>query len=117
MDKFSGPHVCVKGSHNKKRLSYQYSIRRYDSREIDRDYNAEEVLDILGSQGFGFAEDTYCIHAGKPPIKSNRLLFTLCFAAFDYGHMTDVRNPHLLNLILEENSVLTKEMGNVDMYK
>ena len=101
VDKLGGPHVCVKGSHNKKKLNYQYSIRRYDDLEIDRDYRSIDVLDILGARGFGFAEDTYCIHKGKPPIKNNRLLLSLCFAAFDYGRMTDVRDPRLLNPILD----------------
>ena len=90
-----GAHVCVAGSHvnpPKRRLSDAWVIRRYDDREIFDTYPAENILEICGEAGEGFAENTLCIHKGSTPRTEARLLLQLQFAMFDYGLMHDKRS-------------------------
>lgn len=86
VDLSSGPHVCIRGSHKKKKLKHQFSwlIGRSD-REILDYYGEENLVTICGEAGFGFAEDTFCFHRGTPPIKQDRLMLQIEFAVNNYG--------------------------------
>ena len=97
-----GAHVCVRGSHkNPPQLKRgdRWNIRRYTDDEISGYYPADDILEITGRAGIGFAEDTLCIHKGSTPKAEPRLLLQIQFALFDYGAMHDNRDPSaLLNL-------------------
>lgn len=86
VDRYSAPHVCVRGSHQKKKLSHQFSlfIGRSDE-EICDYYGSENLVTIEGKAGFGFAEDTFCFHRGTPPIHRDRLMLQIEFALKNTG--------------------------------
>ena len=85
VDFSSGPHVYVRGSHKKKKLSQQLSlfIGRSD-KDITDYYKAEEIVYICEEAGFGFAEDPFCFHKGTPPSHENRLMLQIQFSLNDY---------------------------------
>jgi hypothetical protein len=86
VDLSSGPHVCIRGSHKKKKLMHQLSflIGRSDDEIVDY-YGKENLVTIQGQAGFGFAEDTFCFHRGTPPIGKDRLMLQIEFAVNNYG--------------------------------
>lgn len=85
VDLDSGPHVCVRGSHKKKKLSHKLSlfIGRSDQDIIDY-YKLENIVTLCGEAGFGFAEDPFCFHKGNPPRHKNRLMLQIEFCLNDY---------------------------------
>ncbi len=97
VDKNSGPHICVRGSHRKKRLSYKLlPVKRRSDSNIVTYYGAEKVSHIIGNQGFGFAEDTTCYHKATRPLDQDRLMLQIQFAMNDYGLHNDQKDPSLL---------------------
>jgi hypothetical protein len=87
-----GAHVCVAGSQANPpifRRGDKWNIRRYSDEEIKSAYSANQILEICGKAGIGFAEDTLCIHKGSTPKNVSRLLLQLQFALIDYGVMSD----------------------------
>lgn len=98
-----GAHVLVRGSHRRPPATRgamdRWNIRRYGDDEIARTYAAEDVLEITGPAGTGFAENTLCVHKGRTPRTSARLLLQLQFALFDYGNMHDERDPAQLSFL------------------
>ena len=86
VDCFSGSHVCVRGSHKKKKLTHQFClfVGRSD-REICNYYGTENLVTIDGKAGFGFAEDTFCFHRGTPPANRDRLMLQIGFALKNTG--------------------------------
>jgi hypothetical protein len=90
-----GAHVCVVGSHlrpQQVRFWDQWNIRRYTDEEIATHFAADKIQEICASAGTGFAENTLCVHKGRTPTKSPRLLLQLQYALFDYGAMHDKRD-------------------------
>lgn len=85
VDSSSGPHVCVRGSHQKKKLTHQLTlfIGRSDQ-DISQYYQQENILTICGTTGFGFAEDPFCFHKGTPPTQSDRLMLQIEFCLNNY---------------------------------
>lgn len=97
-----GAHVCVRGSHHTppvSKLLDRWLIRRYSDSEINRIFAPQDILEITGQAGVGFAENTLCVHKGLTPHHSPRLLLQLQFALFDYGAMHDHRATDTLELI------------------
>ena len=97
-----GAHVCVSGSHNRppqSRLADRWNIRRYTDQEIESQYSKNDIHEICGTAGEGFAENTLCVHKGLTPKKQPRLLLQLQYALFDYGAMHDRRPSNTLHLI------------------
>ncbi len=86
VDQFSGPHVCVRGSHKKKMFGHQFAlfIGRSDKKIVDY-YGAENLVTIYGKAGFGFVEDTFCFHRGTPPVSRDRLMLQIEFALKNTG--------------------------------
>ncbi len=86
VDLYSGPHLCVRGSHKKKKLSHQFSfIRETDDQDIMEYYGEEKVVTICEEAGFGFAEDPFCFHKGVLPVNRNRLLLEIKFGLNNFG--------------------------------
>lgn len=97
-----GAHVLVRGSHRRppaRDWTDRWNIRRYADGEIAAAYDARDVLEITGEAGTGFAENTLCVHKGRTPVTSARLLLQLQYALFDYGNMHDERDPAKLSYI------------------
>jgi hypothetical protein len=82
VDMSTGPHLCIRGSHKKKRIRHQFTllVGRSDVEAIAY-YGMENIIQIHGTSGFGFAEDPYCFHKGIPPIENNRLMLLIDFIA------------------------------------
>ncbi len=77
VDLSSSPHIYVKGSHKKKKLRHQFSILRdRDDQDIIDYYGRENVINICGSVGLGFAEDPFCFHKGTVPVSKDRLILS-----------------------------------------
>lgn len=90
-----GGHVCVIGSHHRPpqiRFGDRWNIRRYTDEEIGYQFPANDIQEICGPAGTGFAENTLCVHKGRTPTSHPRLLLQLQFALFDYGAMHDRRD-------------------------
>ena len=86
VDELSTPHVCVRGSHNNKKLRHQFSlVRERNDAEIINYYGKENVETVYGKAGSGFVEDFYCFHKGTLPVYKNRLVLEVKFAMNDYG--------------------------------
>lgn len=103
VEKGDGAHICVlrsQGNPPVKHTLDRWNIRRYTDEEIEEHYSPEQVLEICGKAGEGFAENTWCIHKGQTPTNEPRLLLQLQFALFDYGAMHDRRDGSVLqNLV------------------
>jgi hypothetical protein len=97
-----GAHVCVLASHRKPpllRAGDRWNLRRYTDEEIAASYSAERILEICGTAGTGFAENTLCVHKGRTPTTAPRLLLQLQYALFDYGVVHDRRPPAALHML------------------
>lgn len=99
VDLCSSPHVCVRGSHVKKKLSHLLLRRGRSYQEITDYYGYKNLIPICGKAGFGFVEDTLCFRKGTPPGSKNRLLLEIKFATKDYGVQKDIRDSSLLECI------------------
>ncbi len=97
-----GAHVCVAASHRRPpiaRFGDRWRIRRYSDTEITERFASDDIAEICGPAGTGFAEDTLCIHKGLTPSREPRLLLQLQYALVDHGVMHDERPPMQLRSI------------------
>jgi hypothetical protein len=85
----TGPHICVLGSHRRKKFMHELFRKRFSDAAILQYYDAEKVIKICGNAGFGFAEDTLCFHKGDPPLHGDRLMLQIEYATYDYGMQHD----------------------------
>lgn len=105
----SGPHVCVRGSHKRKSLRHilNFLSRKQTNEFVSKFYGTDNVVCIYGSAGFGFIEDTFCIHKGTLPKSQPRLMLQLHFAVsnYNYGKYNDYRDPELLKSFKQSKSL------------
>jgi hypothetical protein len=88
VDFSSGPHCCVQGSHERKKMSHLFSpSRRCSERDILDFYGTENVITICGEPGFGFVEDTFCFHKAAIPCEKDRLVLMIQFTLNDYRNV------------------------------
>ncbi|MGF1492527.1 MAG: hypothetical protein ACFBSC_08750 [Microcoleaceae cyanobacterium] len=85
VDRRSCPHACIRGSHQHKKLSHQFSLlrERTDQEMIDY-YGKDRIKAIYGPAGFGFVEDFYCFHKATLPVYRDRLILETKFAMNRY---------------------------------
>lgn len=79
VDLCSSPHVCVKGSHIKKKLTHRLFYTGRSHPEIVNYYGYKNIVPICGKAGFGFVEDTACFHKATPPGSKDRLILELTY--------------------------------------
>lgn len=85
VDAHNGPHVCVKGSHTKKKLRRQWSlVRETSDQDIMECYGHEKIVTIYEKAGVGFVEDTFCFHKGVLPVSGDRLILEIKFGLNDF---------------------------------
>ncbi|MBD2615072.1 MAG: hypothetical protein FWK04_22465 [Nostoc sp. GBBB01] len=99
VDDGSGPHVCVRGSHNHKKWSHLWLRKRETDEDIVNYYGSESLVKICGKAGLGFVEDPLCFHKGITPTHQDRLILQIEFARNDYGMQHDLRPAFLLKCI------------------
>ncbi len=108
VDPLSGPHVCILGSHTRRKLSYVFSFfRRRSEAELVDYYGTEKILSVCGPAGFGFVEDVFCFHRATPPISKDRLLLQLQYGLHDYGEQSDFVDQALLKRCVEHPTLVT----------
>jgi hypothetical protein len=78
----------------------RWRIRRYSDAEVEKFFSTEQVVEICGQAGTGFAENTLCLHKGLTPTREPRLLLQLQFALFDHGAMHDRRPADALRMLV-----------------
>jgi hypothetical protein len=97
-----GAHWVIAGSHRRAphiRLKDYLLTRRFEDAEISGFYPAQDILEVAGPSGTGFAEDTLCVHKAASPTRKPRLILQLQFALFDLGVGNDGRPASALRMI------------------
>jgi len=90
VDMFGGPHVCVRGSHGRKRFRHVWTPARvHTDEEVLGIYSADKILTLCGAAGYGFIEDAFCFHKGLHPETHDRLIVQIRYALHDYGLGSD----------------------------
>lgn len=77
VDADSGPHVYVRGSHLNKVSMRAHS---YSDKAVEHTHGVENIINVTGPAGFGFAADTAGIHKGAVPLRRTR-----CLLQFQYS--------------------------------
>lgn len=86
VDDGTGPHVCVSGSHRRKRFWHLVSpFRQKSNQAIAEGYGRQAIHTVTGSAGSGFLEDPFCFHKAPLPVTTSRLLMMVRYAVRDYG--------------------------------
>ncbi len=80
VDLCSSPHVCVKGSHVKKKYSHLYQRKGCSYQDITEFYGYKNIVPICGKAGSGFVEDTRCFHKAISPGSKDRLILQVTFS-------------------------------------
>ena len=81
----SGTHVCVRGSHKKKKIQRLLSLSLNSSdAAIIKDYGQKNIVDIKGKSGYGFIEDRFIFHKANSPLNRERLILYIQFGINDY---------------------------------
>jgi hypothetical protein len=82
----NGPHVYVRGTHDKKHWKHVVSIHKgREDGEIERIYGQEKQVVCCAPAGSGFAEDIFGFHKGQHPESGERLLLQFRYGLRDYG--------------------------------
>ncbi|MDJ0597775.1 MAG: hypothetical protein QNJ37_02875 [Crocosphaera sp.] len=77
VDETAGPHVMVKGSHERKPLTMLLSPCQQTSSALYQYYGKDSEIVIVGKRGFGFFQDPFCFHRATTPKTQDRLLLQL----------------------------------------
>lgn len=105
-----GGHWLVRGSHRRApniRFKDRFRLRRYEDSEIAGFYPADDILEVVGPAGTGFAEDTLCVHKAASPSIAPRLILQLQYGLFDLGVGNDTRPPSELRMIQDRQGRMT----------
>lgn len=104
VDKESGPHMYVRGTHlphGKPAELRARSYARIPDGDIARFYPPEDIVTITGKSGTIFAGDTRCWHKGLHPTRHKRLTIQLSFAntvlmsSMFFGEKLTIKRSHL----------------------
>ena len=88
VQKGDGTHWIVRGSHKRApfiRFRDHFTTRRFEDREIREYYDESDLIEVVGSRGEGFAEDTLCVHKASCPSAQARLVLQLQFGLFNFA--------------------------------
>ncbi|AVA24163.1 hypothetical protein [Rhizobium sp. NXC24] len=80
VDANSGPHVYVRGSHNRRRLKHQLTLLvGHPAHEVLDFYGEENAITLTGKAGSGFVEDPFGFHMGTLAKQRPRLMMEVGF--------------------------------------
>lgn len=80
VDEGTGPHVFVKGSHNRRKAKHQYTLLvGHPADEVLDYYGKESAVTLTGKAGSGFVEDPFGFHMGTVPETRPRLMMEVGF--------------------------------------
>ncbi|MFB9951141.1 hypothetical protein ACFFP0_20030 [Rhizobium puerariae] len=80
VDADAGPHVYVKGSHNRRRMRHQLTLLvGHPAEEVLEFYGEDNAFTLTGPAGTGFVEDPFGFHMGTLAKRSPRLMMEVGF--------------------------------------
>ncbi|WP_112945769.1 MULTISPECIES: phytanoyl-CoA dioxygenase family protein [unclassified Rhizobium] len=80
VDQGTGPHVFVRGSHNKRRMKHQLTLLvGHPANEIIDYYGKDSPITLTGKAGSGFVEDPFGFHMGTVATEKPRLMMEIGF--------------------------------------
>jgi hypothetical protein len=78
-DRYSGAHVMMKKSHDKKPLRMLVGSAVASEAAVRQQYGIDNEITIEGPAGTGFVQDTSCYHRASPPTRGDRLMLAVRF--------------------------------------
>jgi hypothetical protein len=78
-DRYSGAHVMMKRSHNRKPLRMLFGSASASETSVRKQFGIENEITIEGPAGTGFVQDTSCYHHATPPTQGDRLMLAIRF--------------------------------------
>lgn len=78
-DRYSGAHVMMKRSHNRKPLRMLLGSAVASEEAVRKQFGIENEITIEGPAGTGFVQDTSCYHRASPPTRGDRLMLAIRF--------------------------------------
>lgn len=115
VDLSGGPHVCIRGSHEKKKFSNLLIRKRETDQNMIDYYGQESIVTIVGKAGYGFAEDPLCFHKAMTPTQQDRLILQLQFATTNYGILNDLKDfRSLKKLSISEETIPSPTISKSD---
>jgi len=80
VDADAGPHVYVRGSHNRRRVKHQLTLLvGHPAEEVLDYYGEDSAITLTGPAGMGFVEDPFGFHMGTLAKNSPRLMMEVGF--------------------------------------
>jgi hypothetical protein len=80
VDQGCGPHIYVKGSHNRRTLRHQLTLLvGHSADDVLGAYGADNATMLTGEAGLGFVEDPFGFHMGTVAKRSPRLMLEIGF--------------------------------------
>jgi hypothetical protein len=80
VDHDTGPHVYIRGTHNKRLMRHQWTLLvGHPNEEVLAAYGADNRTTVLGGAGHGFGVDPFGFHMGTAVRKSPRLMLEIGF--------------------------------------
>ncbi|WP_192180359.1 hypothetical protein [Mesorhizobium amorphae] len=80
VDEGTGPHVYVRGSHNRRALKHQLTLLvGHPAQEVLEVYGEQSPVTLTGEAGLGFVEDPFGFHMGTVPTHRPRLMMEVGF--------------------------------------
>jgi hypothetical protein len=80
VDKGTGPHVYVRGSHKRRALRHQLTpFIGHPVSDVLKVYGEDKAVTMLGEAGFGFVEDPFGFHKASIVEKTPRLAMEIAF--------------------------------------
>lgn len=81
VDENAGPHVYIEESHKAESF---LKVKRYSDIEVEKAFPDKKRI-MLGKSGECFIEDTFGLHRGFPPRKTNRILLQFEYSLLPIG--------------------------------
>ncbi|SFU23348.1 hypothetical protein [Mesorhizobium sp. YR577] len=80
VDNDCGPHVYVRGSHNRRIIKHQLTLLvGHPADEVLGAYGTDNAITLTGPAGLGFVEDPFGFHMGTVPKQAPRLMMEVGF--------------------------------------
>jgi hypothetical protein len=80
VDEGCGPHVYMRGSHNRRALRHQMTLLvGHPAEDVHRAYGAQNAMTLTGEAGLGFVEDPFGFHMGTVARRAPRLMMEVGF--------------------------------------
>ena len=79
-DRDTGAHTMIPGTHRGKPIRWLFGRTWRTDEEVFERYKPSDELLISGSPGFGFIQDSSCLHKARPPLTRERLVLQIRYS-------------------------------------